>query len=214
MQKIELACFKDSQECQIISSRKSFQFLLNQNEDYFLEINNYSAQDCELELNLIPSTKIEKEIDLLVFSQEKLLFQGNLVGNEEKIINFSKILANSKENYQFFFNFNENETIFYQFDLNFSFFCRDQSPETANSLDNSSKKLKTGEVLGQSKLTETKEASATNHPGIIAEKNFGKRIFPYLILLVFLIFVIMIFRNGKQKKDKFKKSQNQSKKSL
>jgi hypothetical protein len=178
-----------------------------------LEINNYSAQDCQLELSLVPQTEIEKTIDLVIFSQEKLLFQGNLMKNEQKTIDFSQILANSKENYQFFFNFPENEAIYYQFDLNFSFNCRDQLIATT-SLEKSSKDLKTGTVLGQSKSIETKEASPPSFPGEIKEKNFGKIIFGYLILLVFLIFVIMIFRNGKQKKDKLKKSQDRSKKSL
>lgn len=206
MQKIELDCFKDSQKCVFLSERERFS-IKAPNEEYQLTLNNFSEEDCEISLSLISNENFTEDLKLQVFSEKELFFNENLSKTAKKTINLGGIHKKSLKNYDFYFIFDQNQEISFNFDLILNFSCQKQLekevfiPKTATSSTKTKEKT-TGQVLGQSHSLQ-----ATKTPEEKPLRNSKLKFSLYLILLVVLIFVIMTVVNGKKQKKNLQKKE-------
>ncbi len=187
MKEIKLDCFSKNQACEIISAAKSFEVNNPFEQQFVLEINNHSSQNCEfiLEIKNLIANDLLNMNNLALGDGEKLLFEGGLKKFLQQKNNLGFINANSVKKYFFDFNFLnlafENQKIQANFDLLLNFHC--QENQVIQIKDSSQvAAMSTGVVLG---------ASKTNASGLI---------YLALTLCAFSFFVIMKFIHGKKKK--------------
>ncbi len=208
MKEINLACFSESQSCQIISQNQNLIITNPLENKYLLNINNLGTFDCQIDLeskNFSPQPLLT-QANLVISQADKLIFHGSLVDFFQQKTNFGLIKAKTNQQYLFNFDFSsiffEKERLLFNFDLVLNFNCLEsiaQNSELVSEKNQLSEQNNQPMVLSAG--TSINSSASGNNQTDSQEFHFS--LFYYLLascLFVCIFFVIIKFVNGKKKK--------------
>jgi hypothetical protein len=225
MKEIIIDCFLETDSCEVISDQK--QFILDNPADkqLILEVFNHRDDACQL---VMTAKNLEQEkmtflsqTDLLITSDEQLIFQDNLEEFFKQSIDFKSIAGGHSRKYVLNFDFfnlilAKEKKMALTFDLYFDFDCQASQIQATTLEANLITVAAENEITDQSSQAAVLAASdgiqdqpiINDSLAIQADAFWFSTLF-YLLsgLFIVIFFVIIKFVHGKKSKKKQKKDQ-------
>ncbi len=224
MKEIKLDCFLGTESCAVISSQNKLILDNPTDRELTLEVFNHRDDDCQLVVtakNLKQeTTALLSQTNLLITSDEQLIFQDNLAEFLTKNIDFQLITAQTNRKYLFNFDFlnlilAKEKKFLITFDLYFDFRCQ-KAQMKVDAPEASQRTVATeNEAIDQTSQTAVlaandgvKEQLTVNSKITNQTNSFWFSTLFYLLsgLFIIIFFVIIKFVHGKKSKKKQKKS--------